>query len=174
VLCPTRIVADADTWQAWEYVCPAAVAQRMTRAGEYVRAVVTQRHACAAAAGRPIARDAVSCRLGHPAAGLPFEILMRGDGPPARIRAPDSVELDQYRWEPSGREYSKREDVTTVRTECFPMNGTPSGRTVVEAAAVLQRRLYPERDAERFQMRPEREVVYLSRANRVRLKATTK
>jgi hypothetical protein len=35
---------------------PAGVAQRMTRAGEYVRAAVAQRHACAGG-GTPVARD---------------------------------------------------------------------------------------------------------------------
>src|SRR2546422_9791406 len=40
-------------------------------------------------------------RLGQSVAELPLEILMRGDGPPARIRAAYSLELNQYRWEPT-------------------------------------------------------------------------
>jgi hypothetical protein len=56
VPCPTRVVADAGAWRAWQYVLPAGVAQRMTRAGEYVRAVVAQRHECAAG-GTPVASD---------------------------------------------------------------------------------------------------------------------
>ena len=45
-------------WQAWGMAIrlPAGVAQRMTRAGEYLRPVVAQRHACAAG-GTPVARD---------------------------------------------------------------------------------------------------------------------
>jgi len=56
VPCPTRVVADAGAWQAWQYVLPAGVAQRVTRAGEYVRAAVAQRHEWAAG-GTPVAGD---------------------------------------------------------------------------------------------------------------------
>jgi hypothetical protein len=48
----------------------------MTRAGEYVRAVVAQRHECAAG-GTPVAGDGrVVFALGQQVAKLPLDILM--------------------------------------------------------------------------------------------------
>jgi hypothetical protein len=43
---PTRAVATAGAWRARQYVIARGTAD-MTRAGEYVRAIVAQRHECA-------------------------------------------------------------------------------------------------------------------------------
>ena len=92
VPCPTRVVADAGGIAGMAIRLPAGVAQHMTRAGEYVRGL---RPALRVRRRRHISFPRRPCcvRLGQPVAELPLEILMRGDGPPTRIRAACSVEL---------------------------------------------------------------------------------